>query len=129
MSKTKTVDEMSVSELRDAMYKKQEQEDIDKFSTKKEAEFNIREVKSLKAKGNGSLYYVRVHDGCKGWESLVEIDQSVDDSEWCGDEEELVKNHIINFMIENNYYESGDIEGITVVEICRYNRPIFKISV
>ena len=119
---------MSVSELRDVIYKKQEQEAIEKFSTKKEAEFNLSEVKSLEAEGDGSLFHVRVEDGCEGWECLVEIDRSVRDSDWYGDEEEMVKNHLINFMMDKSYYEEGDIEDIRVEEICRYSRPIFKIT-
>ena len=35
----------------------------------------------------------------------------------------------INFMMDKSYYEEGDIEDIRVEEICRYSRPIFKISV
>ena len=128
MSKEKVLEGMSVSELRDVIYKKQEQEAIEKFSTKKEAEFNLSEVKSLEAEGDGSLFHVRVEDGCEGWECLVEIDRSVRDSDWYGDEEEMVKNHLINFMMDKSYYEEGDIEDIRVEEICRYSRPIFKIT-
>lgn len=129
MSKEEVLEGMSVRELQDIIYKKQEQEAIDKFSTKKEAEFKINEVKTLEADGNGSLFHVRVDDGCEGWESLVEVDRSVQDSDWYGDKEEMVKNHIINFIMDNDYYQPGDIEDITVEEICRYSRPIFKITV
>jgi hypothetical protein len=126
MNKQELLDNMSVSELRDEIYKKQVQESIDKFSTRKEAEFNLSEVKTLEADGSGTLYHVRVHDGCEGWEALVEIDREVVDEGYY-DGEDLVKDHLINFMIDNNYYEPGDIEDICVEEICRYNRPIFKI--
>jgi hypothetical protein len=126
MKQTKTVKEMSVRELQGEINKRKKQEAIDKFSTKKETEFKISEVETLEAEGNGSLYHVRVDDGCEGWESLVEVDEGVEDDECY--EDELVKNHIINFMIDNKYYEPGDINDIIVEEICRYNRPIFKIS-
>jgi hypothetical protein len=125
---SKTVEEMSVSELRDAMYRKQEQENMEKFSTKKEAKFNLSEIKTLESKSNGSLYHVRVEDGCEGWECLVEVDRSVQDEGYY-EHEELVKNHLINFMMDKSYYEEGDIEEIRVEEICRYSRPIFKITV
>ena len=129
MDKKEILAGMTVRELQDVIYEKKEQEAIEKFSTKKEAQFNIKEVKSLKAEGSGSLFRVRVEDGCEGWEALVEVDRSVrEDDEWSGDEEELVKNHIINFMMENDYYEPGDIEEVTVEEMCRYSRPIFKIT-
>jgi hypothetical protein len=127
MKQTKTVKEMSVRELQEEINKRKKQEAIDKFSTKKETEFKISEVETLEAEGNGSLYHVRVDDGCEGWESLVEVDEGVEDDECY--EDELVKNHIINFMIDNKYYEPGDINDIIVEEICRYNRPIFKISI
>lgn len=129
MTKEEILSEMSVRELQDVIYKKQIQESIDNFSTKKEVEFTISEVETLQADGDGSLFHVRVEDGCEGWESLIEIDRSVRDSDWYGDEEELVKNHIINFIIDNDYYQAGDIEDIIVEKICIYNRPIFKISI
>jgi len=129
MSKEKVLEGMSVRELQDIIYKKQKQEVIEKFSTKKEAQFNLSEVKTLEADGNGSLFHVRVEDGCEGWECLVEVDRKVQDSDLCDDEEELVKNHLINFMMDNSYYEEGDIEEIEIEEICRYSRPIFKITI
>lgn len=82
---------------------------------------------NLEAEGNGTLCIVNVQDGCEGWEALVEIDSSIIDSDWMGDEEDLVRNHMINFMIDNSYYEAGDIEDVRIQEICRYGRPIFKI--
>lgn len=118
---------LSVSELQEVIYKKRVQESIEKFSTTREAEFNISETKKLEANGSGNLYHVRVDDGCEGWEALVEITREVVDEGYYSGSEDFVKDHIINFMIENEYYEEGDIEDITVEEMCRYSRPFFKI--
>ena len=129
MKKEEVLAGLSISELRDEIYKRQDQENLEKYGTKKEVPFNISEVESLEAEGDGSLFHVRVEDGCEGWECIVEVDRSVRDADWTmrGGEEELVERHIINFMVENNYYEDGYIEDIKVEEICRYSRPIFKI--
>ena len=65
-----------------------------------------------------------MEDGSEGWEAIVEVEGDVD---WGGDMEELVEDHIVNFMIEKGYYKSGDIDDIRISEMCRYSRPIFKI--
>ena len=123
------LDGMSVRELRDAMWEKEEQENAIKFGTKKDVELNMKETLELVADNGSGLFHVRVEDGCEGWECLVEIDRDASDS-WTGDDEELVHDHILNFMIDNNYYPEGNgggIEEIKVEEICRYSRPFFKI--
>ena len=126
MSKKEVLAEMSVRELQDVIYKKREQEAIDKYGSVRETPFKINEVKTLEAEGSGSLFLVRVEDGCEGWEAIVEVDRDIDTD---GDSEEsVVEDNIINFMMENDYYQPGDIESIDVQEMCRYSRPIFKIT-
>ena len=129
MNKRELLENMSIDELRDVIHAKLQKEAIDKCSTKIEGlPFNIKEVNKLVAEGNGNLFVVRVDDGCEGWEALVEVDDSVTDSDIDIDLEDLVKDYIINFIIKNDYYKPGDISEISVEEICRYGRPIFKIK-
>jgi hypothetical protein len=123
MNKKEILDGMSIRELQDVIYEKEKEEAIKKYG-KKETEFKMSEIEELEAENGNPLYHVVLEDGSEGWEVLVEVD---DDIEYNGDLEELVKNHIINFVIENDYYQSADIEDIRVSEICRYSRPIFKI--
>jgi hypothetical protein len=123
MNKKEILDGMSIRELQDVIYEKEKEEAIKKYG-KKETEFKMSEIEELEAEYGNPLYHVVLEDGSEGWEVLVEVD---DDIEYNGDLEELVKNHIINFVIENDYYQSADIEDIRVSEICRYSRPIFKI--
>ena len=129
MNKKELLEDMSITELQEAIWEKQEKEMEYKFHTKKEVEYNLKEIDSLEAEGNGSLYLVNVQDGCEGLEMLVEIERGTLD-DWFGDVEEFVRRHIINFMIDEDYYpegQGGGIEEIRVEEICRYGRPIFKI--
>lgn len=121
------LDGISTKELRDLLWEREERELEVKYGTKREVELKIKELDNLDNKCHGNLFHVTVHDGCEGWEALVEIDR---DADWYGNEEELVENHIVNFMIENDYYPEGNgggIENITVEEICRYSRPFFRI--
>lgn len=118
------IDGMSISELQNAIFEKKREEAMKKYGTKRETEFKISETEDIKADGDGNLFLVRVNDGSEGWEAIVEVDGDLD---WGGDLEELVEDHIVNFMIEEGYYKNGDIEDIEVIEMCRYSRPIFKI--
>jgi len=118
------IDGMSIRDLENAIYEKRREEAMKKYGTKRETEFKMSEAEGIETEGNGNLFLVRVEDGSEGWEAIVEVDRNVD---WGGDLEELVEDHIINFMIENGYYEDGDIDNIEVMEMCRYSRPIFKI--
>jgi hypothetical protein len=128
MDKEELLEEMSISELREAIHKKQIQKSIDRYGAKKETKFNLLEGNTLTSDGDGTLYRVMVEDGCEGWEALVEVDRDIDE---VGNynHEDLVLNHMINFMIDNDYYQPGDIEDIRIEGICRYSRPIFKIHV
>lgn len=119
----KELKDIPINELLAELQRRKVDEKTKKFSTKQEVEYTMTEVSHLEAEGSGSLFVVRVDDGCEGWEALVNMDA---DTMW--DNDELVLNHIINFLIDNDYYKPGDIDEITVEEICRYNRPIFKIS-
>ena len=127
MDKKEVLDGMSIKELQSAIWAKQEQEAIAKFGAKREVVCNIKEVDTLEAEGDGNLFHVRIEDGCEGWEAIVEIERNAL-REWNGDMEEFVENHILNFTLDNDYYEEGDIEEIKVEEICRYSRPFFKIQ-
>lgn len=123
MNKKELLDGMSIHELQNVIYEKQKEEAM-KNMAQRETEFKMNEVDELKADGNGNLFHVVVGDGCEGWEAIVIVDENV---LFEGDLEDLVESHIINFIIDNDYYESDEIEDITVNEICRYNKPIFKI--
>lgn len=116
---------MSIGELEDVIYEKRREEAMKKYGTKRETEYKITEVEELTADSGDNLFHIVVADGSEGWEALVEVDRNLD---WGGDLEKLVEDHIVNFMIENGYYENGDIDDITVSEICRYSRPIFRIE-
>lgn len=118
------IDTLSIHELQNAILEKKMEEARKKYGSKRETEFKMSEAEGIEAEGNGNLFLVRVEDGSEGWEAIVEVDHDVD---WGGDLEELVEDHIVNFMIENGYYENGDIDNIEVMEMCRYSRPIFKI--
>jgi len=119
------LDSMSIRELQNVIYEKQKEEAIKKYGTVRETEHKITEIEELKAENHDHLYHVVVEDGSEGWEVLVEVDREID---YNGDIETLVEDHIVNYMFENDYYQSGDIENITVNEICRYSRPIFRIQ-
>jgi hypothetical protein len=124
MDKKEVLDSMSIRELQNAIFEKQKEEAIKKYGTLRETEHKISEIEELKAENHDHLYHVVVEDGSEGWEALVEVDREI---EYDGDIETLVEDNIVNFMIENGYYENGDIEEIRVNEICRYSKPIFRI--
>ena len=125
MDKKEVLDSMSIRELQNAIFEKQKEEAIKKYGTLRETEHKISEIEELKAENHNQLYHVVVEDGSEGWEALVEVDREI---EYDGDIETLVEDNIVNFMIENGYYENGDIEEIRVNEICRYSKPIFRIQ-
>jgi len=125
MDKKEVLDSMSIRELQNAIFEKQKEEAIKKYGTLRETEHKISEIEELKAENHDHLYHVVVEDGSEGWEALVEVDREI---EYDGDIETLVEDNIVNFMIENGYYENGDIEEIRVNEICRYSKPIFRIQ-
>ena len=125
MDKKEILDSMSIRELQNLIFEKQKEEAIKKYGTVRETEHKITEIEELKAENHDHLYHVVVEDGSEGWEALVEVDGDID---YSGDLENLVEDHIVNFMIENNYYQNGDIEEIRVNEICRYSKPIFRIE-
>lgn len=124
MNKKEILDSMSIRELQNLIFEKQKEEAIKKYGTVRETEFKMSIMDNLEGKNNNPLFYVVIEDGSEGWEALVEVDREI---EYDGDIETLVEDHIVNFMIENGYYENGDIEEIRVNEICRYSKPIFKI--
>ena len=125
MNKKEVLDGMSIGELQNIIYEKQKEEAIKKYGTVREVEHKISEIEELKAESHDSLFHVVVEDGSEGWEVLVEVDRDID---YDGELENLVEDHIINYMFENDYYQSGDIEEIRVSEICRYSRPILRIQ-
>lgn len=119
------LDSMSIRELQNLIYEKQKEEAIKKYGSLRDVEHKITEIEELKAENHDHLYHVIVEDGSEGWEALVEVDREID---YDGDIENLVEDHIVNFMIEKGYYSSGDIEEIRVNEICRYSKPIFRVQ-
>lgn len=124
MNKKEILKGMTIRELQDVIYEKQAEEAMKKYGTKRETEFKMSEIDEIEADGDGNLFLVRVEDGSEGWEAIVEVDRNID---WGGDLEELVEDHIVNFMIEEGYNENGYVENIEVIEMCRYTRPLFKI--
>jgi hypothetical protein len=125
MNKKEVLDGMSIGELQNVIYEKQKEEAIKKYGTVRETEFKISELEELKAESHDHLYHVVVEDGSEGWEVIVEVDRNID---YDGDMEDVVEDNIVNYMFENGYYQSGDIENIRIDEICRYSRPIFRIQ-
>ena len=127
MTKKEILDGMTIRELQNVILQKQQEEAMKKYGTKRETPFKMKEVKTLniKADSTGSLFHVVIADGSEGWEAIVEVDHNID---YGGNLEKLVENHIVNFIIENEYYENGDIEDITVNGLCHYGKSMFKIS-
>ena len=119
------LDSMSIRELQNVIYEKEKEEAIKKYGNVREVEHKISEVEDIKADGDGNLFHVTVEDGSEGWEAIVEVDGDID---YDGDLENLVEDHIVNFITEKGYYKNGNIDEIRVSEICRYSRPIFKIQ-
>jgi len=125
MNKKEVLDSMSIRELQNIIFEKQKEEAIKKYGTLRETEHKISEMEEIKADRSNHLYHVVVEDGSEGWEALVEVNRKIN---YDGDIEDVVEDNIVNYMIENGYYQNGDIENITVNEICRYSKPMFKIE-
>ena len=125
MDKKEVLDSMSIRELQNIIFEKQKEEAIKKYGTLRETEHKISEMEEIKADRSNHLYHVVVEDGSEGWEALVEVNRKIN---YDGDIEDVVEDNIVNYMIENGYYQNGYIENITVNEICRYSKPMFKIE-
>lgn len=125
MNKKEVLDSMSIRELQNIIFEKQKEEAIKKYGTLRETEYKISEMEEIKADRSNHLYHVVVEDGSEGWEALVEVNRKIN---YDGDIEDVVEDNIVNYMIENGYYQNGYIENITVNEICRYSKPMFKIE-
>ena len=91
----------------------------------KQWEYRVQTIGSIFGTKDEDIQATLDEWGSEGWEAIVEVDGDID---YNGDLEELVEDHIVNYMIENDYYQAGDIDGIEVIEMCRYSRPIFKIE-
>ena len=116
MNKKEILDGMSIRELQNVIYEKQKEEAIKKYGTVRETKHKISEMEYIKTDGDDNLFHVIVEDGSEGWQAIVEVDRDID---YDGDIENLVEDHIVNFMIKHGYYQNGDIENITVNEIDR----------